>query len=265
MKAKLFAVALVAIAAACGKSLTKPNQTEISFSVQSVRVGPDTATLFVSANQPVMWSMDFGKTMSYGELMPEVGPATEYKLVLTSLSAVSRYYYQVWARSGSMNVSVTGEFQTLDYPVCDSRNTTAPKVTVTVTYRPMNHAPNPMVYLEEPELLNCDSSLASNLNEMVISRDSGVTYTKSWQVRVNEPNGSAELSFRALRSLYGNTFDGWADSTLSVNGVTLVNHSASALPAPIGCHLSPSDPTANNCPPGFRWYFSVDSAGYVTP
>lgn len=266
MRIKFLFLAFAVIAAACEKGPTEPTSPKIEFSVMSVQAGPDTATLFVSANQPVMWSLNFGLTPSYGEPMPEVGPAIDYKPTLFGLVAASHYYYQVWARNGSENVNIAGEFQTSDYPICDPRNKTAPKVKVTVVYRPTNHPANPLVYLEQPELLDCAGRLASNLNDMPISQDGGQTYVMNWWVvPVNLPGGTAKLSFRAIRSLYGTTFDGWADSAVTVNGVTLINHSSPALPAPLGCHLSPADPTANNCPPGFRLTFSVDSAGHVTP
>lgn len=260
MKPVLYFFACIATGLiACSDGPTElPKQDQPEFSLAQVNENrPESTVTCASSNQPVMWRVFYGSVTDHDFVTPEVGPMTNFCQVLTDLQALTLYRGRIEARLETLRVPLTFEFLTQDYEPCDSRNTTAKKVAVTVTYTSPN--PTPYVLLSDVEVLDCAGNLLTDIGTQMGSQNNGQTYTKTWLLPVNYPGGSGSHSFRAMRAMDGRFYDGWAEGAyLRFNGVMPTQHSE-PLPPHWAC-----DPSAG-CLPGVRWYFQIDSSAVVHP
>jgi hypothetical protein len=123
---RLMLLLSVFAAPSCGdKAITPPAPPQLNLSSPSLEVGPERATIKVSANLSVRWHLDYGETPSYDHRVPavgEIGPSTEFNETITGLQPARTYYYRVWARLGSDTVRLEDTLQTSSVSIVLSPN-----------------------------------------------------------------------------------------------------------------------------------------------
>jgi len=92
-------------------------------------IGPNTATIAWTTNEPGTSRVEYGPTTSYGSLTPlDSSLVTAHSVTLSALAPSTLYHYRVRSRDAAGNLAVSGDFTFLTLSPPD---TTAPAVSLT--------------------------------------------------------------------------------------------------------------------------------------
>lgn len=244
---------------ACGDDPTEPPPEPLVSSIRAPEIlGPESTAVGATANKPARWRVTYGVATDREFSTPWVGPSTSFRVVLRGLLVLTTYRYRIHATDGVAEVSLPDEFRTPDYEPCDSRNTTAQRVPVTMVYRPTVRQPSPFVNLAGVEVIDCAGrALTDPRHATVLSQDGGLSYVLTLSLPVNYPDGSRPHTVRARRVIDDWRYDGWMDLVdTRFNGVLSSSASEPLPPSP------PCVPEAG-CQPYPRLHVWVGGQGDV--